>query len=121
MELLSRFCLTLLTLLWFIVCLRKLKNSSYRTFVQFMFLPAGPSGFGFILCCETDTTDTYVLHVLNGSPARKASLKPGDRIIEVRRHSEAFQPLRSTQMHKAILLRTFILSAEKLTHSLNTA
>ncbi|CAK8686036.1 unnamed protein product [Clavelina lepadiformis] len=43
----------------------------------------GSNGFGFILCCENDTTETYVLHVMNSSPACVAGLKPGDRIIEV--------------------------------------
>lgn len=43
----------------------------------------GNSGFGFILCCETDSTDTYVLHVLKSSPASEAGLRIGDRIILV--------------------------------------
>lgn len=46
-------------------------------------LQTGKNGFGFILCCENETTDTFVLHVLKNSPASKASLIPGDRIIEV--------------------------------------
>lgn len=49
---------------------------------------AGKNGFGFILCCENETTDTFVLHVLKNSPASRASLIPGDRIIEVRSKCE---------------------------------
>nr|XP_039261090.1 Na(+)/H(+) exchange regulatory cofactor NHE-RF1-like [Styela clava] len=46
-------------------------------------LERGANGFGFVLCCENDTTDTYVLHVLDDSPASKAHLRPGDKIIEI--------------------------------------
>jgi len=45
------------------------------------------NGFGFILCCETDSTDTFVLHVLTNSPSSKAGLRIGDRIISVNKEN----------------------------------
>uniref|UniRef100_F6S6P6 PDZ domain-containing protein n=2 Tax=Ciona intestinalis TaxID=7719 RepID=F6S6P6_CIOIN len=70
----------------------------------------GDSGFGFILCCENATTDTYVLHVLKSSPASRAKLSPGDRIIEVNGlnverepHKEVVERLQGLQSVKLIV------------------
>lgn len=46
-------------------------------------LDRGEDGFGFVLCCENETTDTFVLQVIEDSAAAIAGLKPGDRMVEI--------------------------------------